>query len=704
MKREYNLADKIGHVLAVFTLAGLFAFVYLNMVKELTDPDIWLHLKTGKFILTNFTIPYSDPFSSVLAAKPWVDHSWLLQVAYSLIFDSFGADGLLVFSGIVLCAAFMFLFLSVYKNRGQLVILTGLFYLTVMAGVIRFNIRPENLSVLFFAIFIFGLARLCRSKWLYILVFIQLLWVNFHGFFILGPAILGISLIGEKDKEVFNNLRNVFLLTLAACFVNPYGIGGALYPLRIIFNNDSALFYSQIRELLPTWRCSLTVIFPYYLLIAVSLTVIILNFRRLKFSRVFIWLILLAISVNINRNVIYFNFFAFFLTAELLAKNLNTDEIKWQGCKKAVGLIVCAVILVLIVNMAEGLLKARYYIPQERRYKSILFGANKYHYPREAADFTIEKGLPENLFNFFNHGSYLIFRLGPQKKVFIDGRTELYGQEFYQNYYDIITGDTEKIPGILNKYKVNTIFLSGVVSEISGLAVYFYSYPQEWALVYFGQDALIFIRNSPENYSLIKQLRIDLRRWQTEKIPAEQLPIDHPWPNPYIRRAWLLYHFKLYSAALQEAQEALKILPSCSDAYIIRGKIYTRERDFTRAYEALRLACIYAPKDAQTLISLGEFYLTNKEFEKAEKSGRKIILEHPKFAKGYCLLAQCYIKQGKIQPASAMMKKAYEIDPKISAYSKELSDLTANTSAAQVTTSRTNNTFTRWIKRLLNLR
>ena len=690
--------------MAILALAGLFTFVYLNMCKELTDPDIWLHLKTGKFILSNGIIPHTDPFSAVLAGKTWIDHSWLLQITYSLIFEHIGSDGLLIFSGLILCAAFLFLFLSVYKNKRQIILLTGLLYLTVLAGAIRFNIRPENMSVLFFSIFIFGLSRLIRSRWLYILVFVELLWVNCHGFFILGPSLLGISLIWLKDKRSFNNLRNVFLLTLAACLINPYAVNGAIYPIRIMFNNNSAIFYTQIRELLPTWRLNLATMCPYFLLIAVSLTVMFLNRRRLNLSRVIFWLILLGISLGINRNIIYFNFFAFFMTAELIGQNNKEPLDSQPACKNLIGLIVAGMILFSVVNMNETLLKSRYYIAKERRYKSALMGINTYRFPGEAADFVLKQGLPGNLFNFFNEGSYLIFRLGPERKVFIDGRTELYGGAFYRKYLNILKCDEINISELFDKHKVNTVFLSGTALDIEDLAVYFYQRPNQWCLVYLGPDALIFIRNSPENILFIRQLRIDLRNWQTKRTPAEQLRLDSSWPNPYVRRAWIFYYFKLYDQSLQEIQEAVRILPSCSDAYIIRGKIYTREKNFLKAYEALRLAHIYSPKDLETLIALGEFYLAKGEFDKAIRAGKTITSEFPKFAKGFCLLAQSYIKQNKIQPALAAMEQAFKLDLNISGYSKQLSDLTANAPNTLNPNKPSGSTFTRWIKKLLNLR
>jgi len=44
-------------------------------------------------------------------------------------------------------------------------------------------------------------------------------------------------------------------------------------------------------------------------------------------------------------------------------------------------------------------------------------------FPVKAADFILQNDLRGNMYNFFNWGGYLIWRLAPGKKVFIDGRT-----------------------------------------------------------------------------------------------------------------------------------------------------------------------------------------------------------------------------------------------------------------------------------------
>ena len=51
--------------------------------------------------------------------------------------------------------------------------------------------RPELFSLLFLAGFLVVLGRAAeRPRWLWLLPLLQLLWVNCHGFFVMGPLLI----------------------------------------------------------------------------------------------------------------------------------------------------------------------------------------------------------------------------------------------------------------------------------------------------------------------------------------------------------------------------------------------------------------------------------------------------------------------------------------------------------------------------------
>src|SRR5262249_9681178 len=48
----------------------------------MTDPDFGWHLRAGQWILSHHTVPFTDPFSSYGAGKPWYDYSWLFDIFF----------------------------------------------------------------------------------------------------------------------------------------------------------------------------------------------------------------------------------------------------------------------------------------------------------------------------------------------------------------------------------------------------------------------------------------------------------------------------------------------------------------------------------------------------------------------------------------------------------------------------------------------
>jgi len=96
--------------------------------------------------------------------------------------------------------------------------------------------------------------------------------------------------------------------------------------------------------------------------------------------------------------------------------------------------------------------------------------------PIKAVDYLNENNPPGPMFNSYNWGGYLMFA-APQYKVFIDGRTDLYG-DFLSTYYDTAQG-WEGWQNILDQYDIRLV----VVEATSGLADVLRKSP-DWTLAY----------------------------------------------------------------------------------------------------------------------------------------------------------------------------------------------------------------------------
>lgn len=692
-----KITRPIEYLLGISALVGIFMFLQLSMSAELFDPDIWLHLKTGEYIIQNKTVPQADFYSVPTSGKTWIDHAPLTQVIYYWLFNSNGADGLIIFSTILMLAAFLLLFFCTYQDHSKIYLSIIMLALAIFASRIRFNIRPENFSVLFFCIYLFVLTRCKNKKLVFILPLVQLAWVNCHGFFILGPALIALFIIGERlkmrkklpwewsdgdtlDKNGYQNLIIVFLLSTLACLINPNGIKGALYPLAIISKTliHPSVIHKYILELMPPWNLRIDQHLPYYLLLTVSFISFLFNFRKINFTYLLAWLALLGISFNINRNIIFFNCIAYVASVDNFSRRNNQQRFEKGSPNNFIFLLKCTALAITILFSAIyslRMLNDRYYIFDENRVKSTLLGTS-HNYPNKAVDFILKNRLPDNLFNTFNHGSYLIYHLFPANHIFIDGRTELYNNEFFEDYFRILYADTLTIDKLLVKYQINTILISGNLSVLEELIEYL-GQSREWVLVYVNEDSLIFIRQIIQNKDLIEQLRVDLNKYPIKKAELKKIGLRKVGPTPYIRLAQIFFALGADQKAELQAKEALSILPSTAEAYTILGKIYLRKNNLDQAYQYLRLASIYAPNNIATLSALSTYYLQTGDNKSTHKIYKKIIKLYPEYAQGYYLLGIDYEKSGDLKNAIKYLCKAIKLAPYSTKYLNKFKEVTA---------------------------
>src|SRR6202521_2010662 len=92
-------------------LAVLFLGLAAMAVRNVSDPDLWWHLKTGQYILAHKTVPHTDAFSYTRGGQPWVAHEWLSQLFLYGLYRTGGWAGLILVSAAITAATFFLLFL-----------------------------------------------------------------------------------------------------------------------------------------------------------------------------------------------------------------------------------------------------------------------------------------------------------------------------------------------------------------------------------------------------------------------------------------------------------------------------------------------------------------------------------------------------------------------------------------------------------------
>jgi hypothetical protein len=217
---------------------------------ELFDTDVWWHLRSGQWILQNRRIPRLDVFTFSSPDRPWIDLHWGFQVALAASYATGGVPGLILLASAASSAAVTIA--ATARRRDWPAWVVGLCWLPALALMAtRFDPRPEVFSLLFLAGFLAVLHRVeQRPALAWVLPLLQVLWVNMHGLFILGPIVLGCysldrvartivpsrglgGIRGRGEAPLRWHLVPATAAVLLATLVNPYGFRGSMLPLEL---------------------------------------------------------------------------------------------------------------------------------------------------------------------------------------------------------------------------------------------------------------------------------------------------------------------------------------------------------------------------------------------------------------------------------------------------------------------------------------
>jgi hypothetical protein len=108
------------------------------------------------------------------------------------------------------------------------------------------------------------------------------------------------------------------------------------------------------------------------------------------------------------------------------------------------------------------------------------------NFPTNAVNWIIKNKPEGNIFNTFNWGGYLIWRLYPDYLVYIDGRPDMYGSEFVSDYIEIHFAN----PGWeerLDQKNVQLVFVESDSNLANAL-----QQSMKWEIAYEDQQSMIF--------------------------------------------------------------------------------------------------------------------------------------------------------------------------------------------------------------------
>lgn len=427
--------------------AYVLAYVVLFCSRPLTDPDFWFHLKTGEYILTNGIIPRTDVFSFTNFGKPWVAHEWLSGAVFYAIYSRLGFPILILVFALVAALAFWLVFrrLETHPFLNAFALLLSVWVVVPTVGV-----RPRVFTLLLTAVYLAVLLDFVRKEGgsrIWLLIPLMALWANLHAGFLVGLVLIGLIAVGlfldswaegVPLQSIYPRLRTLALV-LVGCFLvvmlNPHGPRIYTFPFEI--------FSSPVQqELVSDWLSPdfhEPGLLPLLVLMLATVAMFTLSPRRPRPSELLLFCATLYATLKSTRHMAIFALVAGPLLAQYSQYWLaSTGFGKAFGSEPSIkvnGLTIVTALVLLAPLVTFGVkLKTTLSDPVRQDVVGI---------PVNAINDLKAKQISGNTFTDPNiWGDYLIWSV-PSNPVYIDGRIDMYGDQFVREYLDIIWGLTD---------------------------------------------------------------------------------------------------------------------------------------------------------------------------------------------------------------------------------------------------------------------
>jgi len=488
---------------------------WMGFTRSLQALDFWWHLKMGEVIFTSGGIPRVDLFSFTHAGRAFVYQNWLGEVLYYLTYRVGGFPLLIALNTVLLLLAVVpILHLCLEAiDRLRVAVVCGL-GAAIMLGLYG-NVRPQAYSFVLFAVFYWILwgYRDSRRDYLWALPLLMILWVNLHGAFVLGIGMMGIVLGTETVRRVVRGPRADTLapsalaklacmlgLTVLASMANPEGYRVFAYVRQLQVDPSSQSFVTewQVPDI-KNWSGVLTFFGAFF----ITLLVFFYTCCPLNLTELGLFCAFAVLGLGSLRSGIWFAL----ITAPMLARHLvaaripNLREemrgrpylgtlVRWLESRRGGGLtnlhvlnwgiLLCLVLFTVILSPW-----VRPYLGTGRLNRPLV----EKRAPVGAMDYIAEHHLRGNIFHPQMYGDYLIWRLWPQQRSFIDGRVHLYDESFVQDYILVFHDDNWE--SRLAKYDI-TYLLLPQDDELSGSMVEDARSSKNWIPLYEDKISVLF--------------------------------------------------------------------------------------------------------------------------------------------------------------------------------------------------------------------
>jgi len=460
---------------------GVYAFLLAVGNRLLNDPDTLWQVTVGQWIIDNRAVPHTDVYSFTMLGQPWISTQWLAQVAYAASYALGGWAGPVVLAAAALAATFLLVarFLGARLTESATLVFAAAALALMSPHMLA---RPHVLAMPVMVAWVGGLVaaadrRAAPSLWLLPLI---ALWANLHGGFVLGIALMAplaldaaLNAPAQARLALLARWAAFGVLALLASCVTPYG-WDSLLASRKILSLGAAL--ATITE----WRpADFSSIGALELTLLAGFGLALLRGVTLPPIRILLLLGLIHMALNHDRNLEVLALLAPLILAAPLAHRIGVASPPEQA--KPSGALVAGLALLLVAGTVAFASLHR-------------FQPHAGHSP-EAAVAELKKLGLQRVFNDYDFGGYLIANgVAP----FIDGRTELYGEQFVVAQNNAVRlKPPEQLFRLLDDYTIEATLL-----RTEDAATKLLDHVDGWRKVYADDIATIHLRDPAAMHSV----------------------------------------------------------------------------------------------------------------------------------------------------------------------------------------------------------
>jgi hypothetical protein len=344
--------------------------------------------------------------------------------------------------------------------------------------------RPYLITFLLLAVTI---AILEFRRWLWLLPPLFLIWANCHGGYFLGWLVLAAY---SAEALRLPDRWLVWRVSATAFLVSGINPNGFRIVQVLVYYRQSALTANLLE-----WERPRLAFSEFTVLLCGAAILLLWAHRRVRLADWLLFAAFAAAALSAQRNTILIG---------LLAPLVIVSYFPWKRWQRT--LPPAAPFAGALVLIGWGLAASWGSAFQLR--------AAEWKYPAGAADFLLAHHVTGPLFNTYEYGGYLIWRLWPEQRVFIDGRalSESLFQEYGRILYNHDESGGKSAQQLLDQHGVRTIVMN--TFEYSQGLVYLLAPaladPQqtEWKLVYDDPTAIVLMRQPPPDVQPLDSLRV----------------------------------------------------------------------------------------------------------------------------------------------------------------------------------------------------